>query len=407
MSELKMNVFKRQAEEMVKRAIENFKVIIVIGPRQVGKSTLLNDLNKGQMDVISLDDEVLRNQARTEPSLFLQEHPAPLFIDEVQYAPELFSYIKINVDKSEERSQYWLTGSQPYKLMKMASESLAGRAAILNLNSFTYSEIEKIDKEEFNPENIKEKATINVNDLYEKIFLGGMPELYKNPNMNRDLFFSSYIQTYLERDIKDLEQVGNTMEFKKFMVAVATRNGEMLNYSNIARDVGINVPKCQTWMSILVSSGIVYLLTPFYSNELSRLTHVPKIVFMDSGLAAYLANWESARDLQLSDKAGHYLETYIISDIVKTYNNKIKRLDISYYRNKEKEEVNLIFQKNNILYPFEIKKSANPTKDMIKNFNDLKKTKKKIGKGGIICLYDKLISLDENNMIIPVSSVIS
>lgn len=402
-----MYIFKRDVEVLLKNMSEAFKVIIVVGPRQVGKSTILDEFKPQKMNKVSLDNEVLRKQAQEEPELFLKEHPAPLFIDEVQYAPNLMSYIKIEVDNLEEKSLYWLSGSQPYKLNHMASESLAGRAGILNLNSLTYSEtIQDANREVFNPEKILKKDSIDVNKLYESIFKGGMPELYVNDKMTKDMFFKSYIKTYLDKDVKQLSQVGNVVDFERFMRVVALRIGEPVNYSNIARDVNISVPTAKGWMSILVESNIVHLMEPFSSNQLTRLTHMPKIIFMDTGLASYLAGWKTARDMQLSEKSGHYLESYIISDIIKSYNNYGEDLDITYYRNKEKEEIDMIIKQNNVLYPFEIKKTANPKKEMLKNFEDLKKTKQKLGKGGIICLFEELISMDKEHYIIPVSSVL-
>lgn len=400
-------MYKREAGKLVLDMAKAFKVLVVVGPRQVGKTTLLDEYKPEGMNKVSLDDMVLREQANSEPKLFLEEHPVPLYIDEVQYAPNLFSYIKLKVDQSEEKSQYWLTGSQPLNIMQKATESLAGRAGILNLNSFTYSEIEQEDKNVFEPDRIEKSDTISVDKLYERIFYGGMPELYSNKYMKKNIFFNSYIQTYIERDIRQLDLIGDLELYRKFIKIVASRTGELLNYSNLARDTGISQPTAVSWMSILVNSGLVYLLMPYSNSLLTRATHMPKIIFMDTGLASFLAEWDSPRSLQLSEDSGHYLESYIISDIVKSYNNIGLKANIYFYRNKEKEEIDLIFEKNGTLYPFEIKKSANPKREMIKNFEDLKSTKKKIGKGGVICLYDDLISLDEDNLIIPVSSVIN
>ena len=401
-------MLKRNAEETVKNLNETFKVVLVTGPRQVGKTTLLKEMMPEDMTYITLDDEILREQARTNPKGFLEENSGRLFIDEVQYAPNLLSYIKINVDNSDETGQYWLTGSQQFHLMKNVSESLAGRVGILNLNSLSYNEIiENTDNELFLPESYKKSDYINVNDLYEIIFTGGMPEMITRKGLKRDAFFDSYINTYIERDIKQLTQVADELSFRKFMVAVATRNGEQLNYSSIARDVEVSDVTVKSWLSILITSGIVYLLEPHMSNKLKRMTHMPKIVFMDSGLCAYLAGWEDSRSLQLSSSAGHYLETYVISEIIKSYNAKSKRLNISYYRDKEKNEIDLIIEKNNTLYPYEIKKTSNPKVDMIRNFKRLEDTGKQIGDGGIICCYDHLMHLDEKNYIIPISSVIN
>ena len=400
-------MYEREVKERIKKINDTFRVLVVTGPRQVGKTTLLESVMPKNMIKVSLDDEVLRKEAKENPKIFLDSYPTPLFIDEVQYAPELFPYIKMKVDKNKARGQYWLSGSQLFDLMKNVTESLAGRAGIVKMNSFTYSEIVRnTEKEVFDPDNLKQHEYINVNEIFERIFNGGMPELYDIEDMDRNDFYYSYINTYIEKDIKKIKNIGNVEAFKKFMRDVAIRTGTTLNYSDIANDVGVSVNTIKDWFSILVNTGLIYLLEPYSSNRIKRLTHMPKIIFMDLGLACYLANWESAKALQLSDLSGHFFESYVISELIKTYDNKGIRLDISHFRNKETEEIDLIIFKNNTLYPLEIKKTANPRKDMMKNFKYLEKTNMKIGQGGIICLYDKLMKLDENNYIIPVSSVI-
>lgn len=400
-------MLKREAEKTVKNISETFRVLLITGPRQVGKTTLLKENMPMNMNYVTLDDISLRMQAKNEPKLFLEEHPWPLLIDEVQYAPELFPYIKIKVDEEKKRGMYWLTGSQQFMLMKNVTESLAGRVGIVKLNSLTYSEIIKNEnKKLFTPPNYIKNQNINVNDLYELIFNGGMPELYDIENMKRNNFFESYINTYLSRDIKEQLDVKDTEVFKKFMVDIASRTGEQLNYSAISSEIGISDKTVKMWLNILVTSGIVYLLEPFMSSKIKRLTHMPKIIFMDTGLCSYLAGWQSARELQMSASAGHYLETFVISEIIKSYNSCGIDPNITYFRNKEKQEIDLIFFKNNTLYPFEIKKTASPNISMIKNFKVLESSGKNIGEGGIICLYDDLIHLDKNNYIIPVSSVI-
>ena len=401
-------MYKRESVDFIKNVSDTFKVLLITGPRQVGKTTLLLSLKPDNMNYVTLDDVNLRRQAQEDPKMFLEEHPWPLLIDEAQYAPELFSYMKIIVDKEQKNGMYWLTGSQQFHLMKNASDSLAGRVGIINLNSFTYSEIiQNENKKLFDPIDIRKSPKIDVNDLYKIIYKGGMPELYNNKNISQEIFFQGYIDTYISRDVKSLTEIGNEMAFKKFIVSVASRTGEQLNYSSLANDSGISVPTAIKWLSILVTSGIVYLLEPYMSSQLKRITHIPKIIFMDTGLACYLAGWNSARYLQLSSSAGHYLESYIISEIVKSYNARGIRPNISYYRDKDGKEIDLIFYKNNKLYPFEIKKTASPNSDMIRNFKELQKTKKEIGTGGIICFYDELMHLDKNNYIIPVSSVIN
>lgn len=401
-------MYNREATEVIKKISDTFRVLLVTGPRQTGKTTLLKSLKPENMGYVTLDDKILRKQAQDDPKLFLEEHPAPLFIDEAQYAPDLFSYIKINVDNSKAKGQYWITGSQQFNLMKNASESLAGRVGIVNLNSFTYSEIVKNEnKDLFNPDKLKKAAKIEVNDLFEIIFKGGMPEFYDNPKIDRNLYFQNYINTYIEKDVRELIEIGKLEEFKKFMVSIASRIGEQLNYSDISKDCGVSVPTIISWMSVLVSSGLVYLLEPYMSSQLKRMTHIPKIYFMDTGLAAYLAGWESARDLQLSSTSGHYLENFVICEIIKSYNARGIKPNLSYYRDKEKHEIDLVFYKNNKLYPFEIKKTASPTSSMISSFKYLENSKKEIATGGIICLYDNLMKMDEKNYIIPISSVIN
>ena len=274
------------------------------------------------------------------PKLFLEEHPFPLFIDEVQYAPELFPYIKMKVDEKNEKGMYWLSGSQQFHLMKGVSESLAGRVGIVNLNSFTYAEISKNieSKTVFEPtKKSDKKPLININELFEVIFQGGMPYLYSESEVDREAFFESYINTYIERDVRKLTNIGNSGAFRRFIVSVASRTGEQLNYTSLAEDANISVPTAKNWLNILVTSGIVYLLEPYLKTNLQRLTHTPKIVFMNTGLAAYLSGWQNARDLQLSAYSGHFLETFITSEIIKTYNANGINPNISYYRDKEKK----------------------------------------------------------------------
>ncbi len=402
-------MISREGKKCVEEINNSFRVLLVTGPRQVGKTTLLKECMPSDMNYVTLDDKALRITAQESPKLFLEEHGYPLLIDEVQYAPELFPYIKMNVDDDKRRGLYWLTGSQQFSLMKNVQESLAGRVGIMKLNSLTYSEIKgNTNKDIFDPGNIRAaKENVDVNDLFEIIFRGGMPELYDIKTMRRELFYEAYINTYLTRDVKEQIGVSDIETFKKFMVSVASRNGEQLNYSSISKEVGIADKTVKSWLNILITSGIVYLLEPYMSTKIKRITHIPKIVFMDTGLCSYLAGWTSARDLQLSSTAGHYLETYIVAEIVKSYNAIGVDPKISYYRDKEKKEIDLIFYNNNKLYPFEIKKTADPNRSMINNFKMLDDVGKEVAPGGIICFYDRLMHLDEKNYIIPISSVIN
>lgn len=403
------NMLKRRAEETITNINKTFKVLMVTGPRQVGKTTLLKSLMPLDMEYVSLDDPVLRRQAEEDPNLFLEEHPAPLLIDEVQYAPSLFPYIKLRVDKSDATGQYWLTGSQQFHLMRRVSESLAGRVGIANMSSLTYSEINEMSNTNiFNPVDVvKPKFNITSTELFKVIFRGGMPQLYDDKELSREIYLQSYIDTYVERDIRDLREVGNSEAFKTFLIGVAEHTGEQLNYSNLASLAGITVPTAKSWMSILVASGLVFLLQPYASSMLKRAVRMPKIIFMDTGLATYLAGWGGAKELQMSPAAGHYFESFVISEAVKAYMAAGQMPQLSYYRDKEKNEVDLIFHRNGQLYPFEIKKTGTPKPEMLKNFKRIKAGAKKLGNGGIICLYDEMIRIDEDNYIIPVESILA
>lgn len=402
-------MFEREAKKTIIEVSKAFRVLLVTGPRQVGKTTLLKSLKPEEMNYVTLDDKNMREMAKREPKLFLEENPWPLFIDEAQYAPELFPYIKMKVDEENQPSMYWLTGSQQFKLMKGAKESLAGRIGIVNLNSFTYSEINKSveNKQLFNPSKFIPTEEISVNEIFDVIFNGGMPELYNNEFMKKNMFFENYVETYLSRDVKELINVSNIETFKRFMITVASRNSEQLNYTNIANDVGISDKTTASWLNVLVSSGIIYLLTPYKSTKEKRVNHMPKIIWMDSGLCSYLAGYNDPRELQSSSSSGHYLESFIISEIIKSYRSAGITPNISYFRNKKKNEIDLVFYENDKLYPFEIKKTAEPTINMLNNFESLNDCKKEVMPGGIICFYNKLMHIDKKNYILPISSVIN
>lgn len=400
-------MYKRDVENRIKNISNTFRVLVVTGPRQVGKSTLLDYLMPKNMSKVSLDDETLRTMAKEDPRQFIEMYKKPLFIDEVQYAPELFPYIKMEVDRDKSRGQYWLSGSQAFELMKGVTETLAGRAGIVKMNSFSYSEIVKNKSIDiFDLDNLKQKKYIDVNRVFELIYNGGMPELYDIKGIDRNEFYNSYINTYIERDILKIKDIGSVETFKKFMRVIAIRTGTTINYTNIADEVGVTDKTIKSWISILVNTGIIYLLEPYSTNVIKRLTKMPKIVFMDMGLACSLSNFESARALQISRESGRFFESYVISEIIKGYENKGKRIDITHLRNKETEEIDLIIRKNNTIYPIEIKTTSTPKKEMLKNFRFLNNIPEKVGTGGLICTYDKLMKIGENNYIIPISSVV-
>lgn len=354
---------------------------------------------------VTLDELTIRELAKNDPKLFLQTYKPPIIIDEIQYAPELLPYIKAIVDESEQRGLFWLTGSQQFELMKDVTESLAGRIAVVEMNSLSFSEKKSLQTKEFNTEELNCRYNLEVLELFEEIFKGGMPDYYVN-DLDRKDYFENYIKTYLERDIRNLTQVRDLLVFHKFLISVASRIGEVLNYSNIAKDADVSENTVKKWISVLNSTGIIYLLQPYHNVELRRSIKNPKIIFMDTGLCSYLCKWNSAEALMNGAASGQFVETWVISEIIKNNKNVSSDLDIYYYRDRDGVEIDLIIYYNDTLYPIEIKKSAKPDKSMIKNFKILEKTKKNIGKGGVICLYPDILPLSDNNVVIPIGSIV-
>lgn len=395
---------KRTLEQQVNLLTNQFKVLLITGARQVGKSTLLKHCDKNR-SYVTLDDYRARELAINEPELFLQRYKAPIIIDEIQYAPNLLSYIKIAVDNSNLNGQYWLTGSQQFHLMKNVTESLAGRVAVLDLKGFSLKEISNEEQLPFIPtfdfieQMRKTSKTRDLQSIYDLIWKGSYPDINVN-NSNWEMFFSSYLQTYIERDIKDLHAVKNEMDFLKFLRVLASRTGQMLNYTDIANEIGISVNTIKSWVSILVSSNIVYLLQPYFSNLNKRLVKTPKVYFLDTGLCSYLTNWETSKTLESGAMSGAMFETFVISEIIKSYVHNAKTPNIYYYRDKDKREIDLIIEKNGQLYPIEIKKSANPDKNMIKHFSVIPDEKR--AEGAILCLCKEDYPITDKVNSIPV-----
>ena len=395
---------QRTLRKQIETLSNQFKVILVTGARQVGKSTLLKHCDKNR-DYISLDDYKARQMAIEEPELFLQRYKAPIIIDEIQYAPNLLSYIKINVDNNDAKGQYWLTGSQQFHMMKNVTESLAGRVAILDLKGFSLKEILDTEQIPFSPTNDfiekmkKSSKQQDLKSIYEHIWKGSYPDINVN-NIDWETFYGSYLQTYIERDIKDLNAVKNEMDFLTFLRILASRTGQMLNYTDIASEVGISVNTIKSWVSILVSSNIIYLLQPYFSNLNKRIVKTPKVYFLDTGLCSYLTNWQTPDTLESGAMSGAMFETYVIDEILKSYVHNAKKPNIYYYRDKDKKEIDVIIEKNGKLYPIEIKKTANPDKFMLKHFSVIPEEKK--GEGAIICLSQNDFPIMENVNVIPI-----
>lgn len=401
-----MKYIKRNCESVIKKQEKIFKAILITGARQVGKTTMLKNI-KPDINYVTLDDMLLKQLAVEDAGLFLKSNPAPVIIDEIQYAPNLLNNIKMEVDSSEKKAQFYLTGSQQFELMQGVSESLAGRIGIINLLGLSLREIKGIDfNEPFIPtQKYLEKRTehfknISYEELWKIIHKGSMPSMYEKDS-DFDMYYATYVNTYIERDVRNLTQVGDTLSFLKFMTALASRIGQLLNLNSIATEVGITVPTAQRWLSILIASNIVYVLEPYYNNIMKRAVKTPKVYFLDTGLAAYLTKWKDKDVLEAGTMAGNFFENFIIVEIIKSYYNSGElRPPLYFYRDKEQKEIDLIIEQNGKLYPIEIKKSANPTKEMIANFKVLEKVKE-VGEGAIICMYDRIVDLDEKNKVIP------
>ncbi len=402
-----MAYIRRDIESLVLELTKEYSCIMITGPRQVGKTTMLEHLDN-KRERVTLDDLQDRALAIQDPEMFLRIHKPPVIIDEVQYAPELFSYIKIAIDKGAEPGSFWLTGSQSYKLMKLAKESLAGRTAILNLTSLSQHELYssgQLTPFDLSLEKIQERTKTyvpaNVDEIYKRIWMGGLPGFVSGKFTNRDVFYSSYLQTYLSRDIKDEVDVKDDVKFVDFIRAAACRVGQELNTHSIALDVDISDDTASRWLSLLEKSQIIFYLHPYSNNLLKRVVKSPKLYFFDTGLVAYLTKYSDADILQNGSINGAILENYVVAEIRKSYINCGKEDFLYYYRDKEQKEIDLILETNNELHPIEIKKSSNPSVSMTKSFNVLSKASINLGNGAIICMKDTISALNSNILLLP------
>ncbi len=383
-----MKYINRSLASIVQKASRSFKCVLLSGPRQVGKTTLLRAVAEPTRLEVTLDDPAARALARRDPELFLTTYPPPVLIDEVQYAPELFPFIKMRVDKTEECGLYWLTGSQPFHLMKNISESLAGRVAILNLQGLSEAEREGRDNRPFIPEFKEAENTCDSRlKMAEKIFRGSFPQLAAVPETDVGLYMSSYVATYLSRDIRDLVKASHEHEFMTFLSCLAARSGQLLNANNIAQDVGVSAPTIRSWISILESSGVIYLLRPYHNNLTKRAIATPKIFFADTGLAAYLCGYRSAEELERAQIFGHLFENWVIMEVLKSWWYSGKNCEAWFYRDKEGHEIDLLIKDAMRLYPIEIKVSASPDVGEIEsNIKSLSSTGTKLEPGAVLCL---------------------
>lgn len=413
-----MKFIKRHAEKTIERLSSSYPAVLITGARQTGKTTLLKKITDSQnIQYLTFDDPIEEQSAKNDPKSFLEFHPYPFMFDEIQYIPDLFRYLKIQIDQNRQNGMYFLTGSQQFKLMETASESLSGRIGIVQLYPLSAREIrEDENSESFIPtkdfilarnSSLKQRDS-NVKKTWLSIYTGGYPEVVKGNVLPKD-FYANYLKTYIERDIKKLTQVADEMQFLQFISVAAARTGQLVNYSDISKDCGISEVTAKKWLSLLVSSGLVYLLQPYFTNIEKRVVKTAKLYFMDTGLAAYLTRWSNPDVMQSGAMAGAFFETYVISEIIKSFSNNGEEPPIYFYRDKDKYEIDLLIEQNNILYPIEIKKTATPSSDDAKNFFITKRIKNiKIAQGIIICNCSQVLNVknkDSSVLAIPVEYI--
>lgn len=399
----------RTLEAHLAAASQHFPVVLLTGARQVGKTTLLRHASQPDRGYVTLDDPLVLQLARSDPALFLQRFPPPVLIDEIQYAPGLLPLIKLAVDRAGANGLFWLTGSQQFHLMQGVSESLAGRAAVLYLLGLSRWERQGrgLESTPFvpTPTELLRRAHLSspltLKELYRLIWRGSFPAIALHDAVERDLFYGSYVQTYLQRDVRDLARIGDELAFLRFVRAVAARTAQLLNLTALARDADIAPNTAKQWLSILQAAGIVYLLEPYHHHVTKRLVKTPKLYMLDTGLAAYLTEWASPETLEAGAMAGAIFETWIVAEILKSYWHSARRAPLYYYRDKDQREIDLMIVQDGTIYPIEIKKTAAPHARDTQHFSVLNSLGMPVGTGGIICLAEQCLPLTETVWVIP------
>lgn len=405
----------RHMEKPVLELNEQYPVLLLTGPRQVGKTTMLEHLMEAEgrgRTKVTLDDLTIRELAKTDPKMFFQLYRPPLLIDEVQYAPELFPYIKIMVDERHQPGDFWLTGSQLFKMMEGVQESLAGRVALLHLSPLSQSEIMRQPAEApfsldlpLLSKRQKARTMLTTPEIFQKIHLGGMPALVTGTYVNAGVFYSSYIDTYMERDVRRLSSGIDSLKFLRFLRSAAARVSQQVNYKGIADDAEINQATAKSWLHVLEALGIIFLLEPYSNNVLKRTVSTPKLYFYDSGLVCYLTRWSSPETAMEGAMSGALLENYTVAEIIKTYQNAGQEPFLYYYRDKDAREIDLILERDGKLFPIEIKKMASPTKKLTQVFDLIDKSPLQRGTSAILCMTDQLGAFDQDNLIVPISLI--
>ena len=406
-----MAYITRHMEKVILDCSKAFSALLITGPRQAGKTTMLKMLAEREgigRGYVSLDDLNMRDMAMNDPQLFLQLHRPPVIIDEVQYAPELFTYIKIHVDKHHTPGAFWLTGSQIYRLMRGVQESLAGRVALLHLSPLSQREITgalprvfSVDFEALLSES-KAVAPVSIPDMFERIWNGCMPGLISGQRSERDIFYSSYISTYIERDVRELSGTIDALKFNRFVTAVAARCSQLINYTALAEDADIDIQTAKSWLNILETLGIVFLLHPYSNNVLKRTIRTPKLYFYDTGLVCYLTRWSSAEVAEKGAMSGALLENFTISEIAKSYQNAGRSPYLYFYRDRDAKEIDVVLEENGKLYPLEIKKTAAPDRRITNTFAVVNRSPLERGTGAVLCLAQEFSAFDRDDLIIPI-----
>jgi len=404
---------RRTLDPYFRKASTHFPVMLVTGARQVGKTTFQREIAGEERTYVSLDDPRLVELARSDPAQFMQRYPGPVIIDEIQYAPDLLPYVKMAVDGEGRPGRFWLTGSQQFHLMRDVAESLAGRVGIMHLLGLSRREQDGsadghgpfLPTSDALGQRFADAAALPLPELYRRIWRGGYPALTRDSGLDRDLYFSSYVQTYLQRDIRDLARVGDETAFLRFVRACAARTAQLLNMADLARDADVAPNTAKHWLSVLEASGIVYLLQPYHTNVTKRLVKTPKLYFLDTGLCSWLTGWTSPEALEAGAVSGAMLETWILVEILKSWWHRGKSAPFFFYRDKDKKEIDLLIVQDEVIHPLEFKKSASPGRGSVRHFGTLARLDRPVGPGGVICLAESSLPLADGVMTIPVGAV--
>ena len=406
-----MEYISRHLENRILEISKSYAAILLTGPRQSGKTTMLRRLaekeNAGR-GYVTLDDLNERDMAKNDPKLFLQLHKPPVLIDEVQYAPELFTYIKIHIDEHHNPGDFWMTGSQIFRLMRGVQESLAGRVALLHMSPLSQREIMGVPCVPFDTDfdrllaEKEQLPSVTAPELFERLWLGSMPGIVSGQYPDRNVFYSSYLSTYVERDVRDLSGSVDALKFTRFITAVAARASQLLNYNALAEDADIDIQTAKAWVNILETLGIIFLLHPYSNNVLKRTIKTPKVYFYDTGLVCYLTRWSSPEVAESGAMSGALLENYTVSEIMKSYQNAGREPYLYFYRDRDAKEIDVILECDGKLCPLEIKKTVTPDKRLTRVFGVIDKAPLQRDTGAVLCMADRFSAFDRDNLIVPI-----